>query len=294
MDPELVKQHQAFQKRSLAVPRVSAKPKRDVDSGESESSKKKQPVAKKAKRSSDNSKAGKTAQFDYKTITAVAATSFAALAKIIDHMKKRHLRGDTWSLSLNEILEEVLIFDLSKKAREWLATEALAKNPRIHVDDQLKFIYKPPFKVKGSKSLLALLKRHDLEGKGGVMLSELTDSMPNPEKAIEQLGDEVLVIDTTVNKRKDKVLFYNDKNSFTPVDDVFRGMWRQINIEHLDESKIDEYLAKHGIISMREAIQRKKLPTSGQALKRKPVRRKGAIMHNEHLQDVLQDFSHLS
>lgn len=126
--------------------------------------------------------------------------SFGVLAKVVDHMKvfsekelalkissefsrfqKRHLEQTSWSLTLDEILEELQMLDLNNKNKQWL-TEVLPQNPRITLDNEGKYMYKPPYKIRGKNSLLQVLKRHDLEGKGGILLSELAECIPNAEK----------------------------------------------------------------------------------------------------------------
>lgn len=78
---------------------------------------------------------------DYSSASNAIANSanFSTMAKIVDYMKvirecfqslssvkfplqKRRLSNITndWGLSLNEILEEIQVFDLSKKSEQWL------------------------------------------------------------------------------------------------------------------------------------------------------------------------------
>ncbi|KAK5972468.1 hypothetical protein GCK32_020548 [Trichostrongylus colubriformis] len=75
------------------------------------------------------------------------------MAKIVDYMKKRHLSQQQWPLSLQEILDELQVYDLPKRSEAWLR-EALPKNPRLTCDEELKFCYKPPYKIKGKTSLV--------------------------------------------------------------------------------------------------------------------------------------------
>lgn len=63
-------------------------------------------------------------------------------------------------------------------------------------DGKLKYV--PPYKVKNRPTLLALLKKHHVEGKGGVLLSELNDCIPNVEQHIKALGDQVVDVPTQV------------------------------------------------------------------------------------------------
>jgi len=62
---------------------------------------------------------------------------------------------------------------------------------------------------------------------------------------------------------------------------AFKALWRSVAIEHLDEKKIDEYLHKHGIESMKDLPAQRGLGAA-QVPKRK-VRKRPTMVHNEHL-----------
>lgn len=284
MDAALLKQRDAFLKRAAATPTVFKKDVKKQSDDPSSSKKAKKPRV----QASDSASAKSKPTFDYKTAKASMVASFGNLARIVDHMKKRHIEQASWSLTFEEILEELQMHDLTNKTKQWLH-EALPRNPRMTVDKEGKYVFKPPYKIKGKNSLLQILKRHDLEGKAGILMSELSECIPNAEKAIKELGQQVTVINTNVNKRKDRVLFYNDAESYVTIDEEFKALWRTVAIEHLDEKKIDEYLHKHGIESMKDLPQQK---ASSQVPKRK-VRKRQTMIHNEHLKGsgLLVDYS---
>jgi transcription initiation factor TFIIE subunit beta len=48
-----------------------------------------------------------------------------------------------------------------------------------------RFLFKAPFKLRDKKSLLRLLKQHDLKGIGGVLLDDVQESLPNCDKALK-------------------------------------------------------------------------------------------------------------
>uniref|UniRef100_A0A0K0DDZ0 TFIIE beta domain-containing protein n=1 Tax=Angiostrongylus cantonensis TaxID=6313 RepID=A0A0K0DDZ0_ANGCA len=124
-------------------------------------------------------------EFDFKNIVSHSnAANFGTMAKIVDYMKKRHLSQQQWPLSLQEILDELQVYDLSKRSEAWLK-EALPKNPRLTCDEESKFSYKPPYKIKGKTSLVAVAKKHHEDIRGGILLSELNDCIPNGEKVLE-------------------------------------------------------------------------------------------------------------
>jgi hypothetical protein len=62
--------------------------------------------------------------------------------------------------------------------------------------------------------------------------------------------------------------------------------------EHLEERRIDEYLAKHGINSMKDLAPKKMGAGSsgGAGLKRRQTNRRKP-MQNDHLQEQLKDYS---
>jgi len=276
----LLKQREEFKKRATAQPTVSKRPAPSADSA------KEKKKSHKKKKSSDtpNSNARVLADLSIPAASSTAA-NFSTLAKIIDYMKKRHLNKQNWPLSLKEILEEVQVFDLPKRSEAWLA-EILPTNRRISVDEG-KFIFKPPYRVKGTTSLLTVLKRHDMEGKGGILLSDLNECIPNADKIAQLLGDAVIDIPTQISKRKDHVYFYNDPEASFKVNEEFCSIWRNVSVDHLDEKKIEEYLQKHGIDTMRDLAPKK---GSGPP-KRKTVKRKTVTkVHNEHLTNVLETY----
>jgi len=53
------------------------------------------------------------------------------------------------------------------------------------MDKEGKYIFKPPYRIKGKNSLLQVLKRHDLEGKAGILMSELAECLANSEKYVK-------------------------------------------------------------------------------------------------------------
>ena len=75
-------------------------------------------------------------------------------------------------------------------------------------------------------------------------------------------------------------------------DDEFIKQWRSVSVDGVDDAKIEEYLDKQGIRSMQD-----------QGLKKlnMPKRKKGggkrknrAPKDNEHMKDILQDYSEMT
>ncbi|KAK0421239.1 hypothetical protein QR680_015131 [Steinernema hermaphroditum] len=302
MNAELLKQRADFQKHAARNVAVQQKPtpgsSNSYTTYNSEDNKKKK--KKKVHVSSDPQLNAKSLS-DYQKSQGIAAgpagiatgqsegnaMHFSLLAKIIDYMKRRHLEAKHWSLTLKEVLDELQLHDVNRKAEQWLI-ENLPGNRRLIFDEDGKFTFRPPYKVKNRATLLQLLQKFERDGKGGVLLSELSECMPNIEKHIQSLGNQVISMQTQHNKRKDQVYFYNNSDTDYAIDDEFKQLWRSVSVDHLDEKKIEEYLQKHGIRTMKD-LQPKRI--QGGAPKRKAVKRKmNQKVHNEHLSDVLQDY----
>lgn len=93
---------------------------------------------------------------------------------------------------------------------QWLQTEALQSNPKIDVSlDGMRFVFKPVYKIRDGKSLLRLLKQHDLKGIGGVLLEDVQESLPHCEKTLKNRANEIVYITRPTDKKK--ILFYNDR-----------------------------------------------------------------------------------
>ncbi len=83
----------------------------------------------------------------------------SVLAKIVRHMRQRHMEGDDHPLNLEEILDETNQLDVGNKIKAWLAAEALKNNPKISASPEGTYIYKPPYDVRKKSGLLKLLRK---------------------------------------------------------------------------------------------------------------------------------------
>ncbi|XP_066904865.1 general transcription factor IIE subunit 2-like, partial [Halyomorpha halys] len=128
----------------------------------------------------------------------------------------------------------------------WLQTEALANNPKIEVNNEGKYIFKAPYKIKDKKGLLRLLRQHDLKGLGGIMLEDVQESLPHCEKALKSLQNEIIYIARPIDKKK--IMFYNDRAATLGLDEEFQKLWRSVAVESMDDQKIEEYLEKQVFI----------------------------------------------
>jgi len=166
------------------------------------------------------------------------------------------------------------------------------------------------YKIKDKKSLLRLLKQHDLKGLGGILLEDIQESLPHCDKhlkvninirkfssdynlknntydILQNLQNEILYIIRPLDKKK--IVFYNDKTAQFPIDEEFQKLWRAVAVDAMDDQKIDEYLEKQGIRSMQDHGLKKPAPIK----RKKPVNRKKQFKKprdNEHLADVLETY----
>lgn len=86
------------------------------------------------------------------------------------------------------------------------------------------------------------------------------------------------------------VLFFNDKSVLVPIDEDLIKLWHSVSVDSVDDAKIEEYLKRQGIQSMQDHGLKKVDP----AVKRKKGAQKKARKyrrHNEHLSDVLMEFT---
>ncbi|MBN3315940.1 T2EB factor, partial [Atractosteus spatula] len=283
MDPALLRETELFKKRALSTPAVE---KRPAFSDSSSSKKKKAKFDQAGSSGSKHGTDSSNGSFNLKALSGSSGYKFGVLAKIVNYMKTRHQRGDTYHLTLDEILDETKLLDIGLKQKQWLMTEALASNPKIEVRDG-KYGFKPKYNLKDKKALLRLLDKHDQLGLGGVLLDDVEEGLPNAQKAIKALGDQVVFV---TRPDKKKILFYNDKNFQFVVDEEFQKLWRSIPVDSMDEEKIEEYLKRQGISSMQETGPKKLAPIQK---RKKPVSQKKRRFktHNDHLAGVLEDYS---
>nr|CAD2198213.1 unnamed protein product [Meloidogyne enterolobii] len=290
MDPALLKARQDFMRHAISSMDTLQQIKKDGSGGATSSSSTSQQKSKRKRVvASKDSKTAASSSTGANNNNAIQnAANFSMMAKIVDYMRKRHLNVQHWGLTLNEILDEMQVYDLNKKTILWLQ-EALKQNPRLDSDNENKLIYKPPHKVKNKATLFALLKKQHSDGKGGILLSELGDCVANPEALVKALGSQCIALPTQINKRKDTVLFLNDEDTDYQLDDEFVQLWRSAGVEHLDETKIEEYLQKHGLETARDLAPRRNIG-EGTAPKRKQPKKATQKVHNVHLEHVLEDY----
>ena len=119
-------------------------------------------------------------------------------------------------MTLSEILDETHQLDVDSKTKYWLENEALRNNPKISAsigtgrDGSTTYLFKPPFHIKTRKALLKLLKQYSIKGKGGILLDDLQESLPNCDKVIRQLEDKDEIWKVKRPADKKEVVYYHD------------------------------------------------------------------------------------
>ena len=126
------------------------------------------------------------------------------MAKIVRHMKTRHLEGEDHPLTLEDILDETNQLDVGSRTKAWLATEALKNNPKVSADPNGTYLFKPPYSIVNRKGLLKLLRQNDLKGQGGIFLEDVQESLPKCDKIIKLLTEEnkIFLITRPADKKK--------------------------------------------------------------------------------------------
>jgi len=158
------------------------------------------------------------------------------------------------------------------------------------IDDVNKFVYKPPLDLKAPKKihLLNLLKSRHERCEGAITVDDVRDTISKgkADQIIDNLIKSGDVVKVTSNKKE--VLFYTDRAYDLHVNPEFIESWRKISVD-LDDKKILEFLNNQGHYSLIKNVPRQtQLPTKPS---RRGGRRPNPMKHNEHVADLLIDYS---
>jgi len=273
MDPELLRERERFLKRAKEKPPIENKIRKDEASEPKRRMPEKPPPTPSFRPSTSSAGAGPS-----------SAYKFGILTKIVKHLKTKFQEGEDFPLSVDEILDETNQLDVNNKTRMWLIAEAFPNNPKIEKTEDDKYIFKPPLNCRDKKSLLRLLKLHDMKGLGGIFRDDVIESVPHAERVLKALDSEIITIS---RQDKKKVLFYRDRTSRIAVDEEFQKLWRAVAVDGIDDQKIEEYLEKQGIRSMEGQGVKKVNPKLRKSVKRKTIRK---IKDNEHIASELKHY----
>ncbi|KAF0287864.1 General transcription factor IIE subunit 2 [Amphibalanus amphitrite] len=221
-----------------------------------------------------------------KMVSGSSQYRFGVLAKIVKHMRKRHQEGNLYPLTLEEILDETNQLDAGSKVKQWLQTEALPSNPKIMVTPEGKYQFKPPYDLRDRKTMLKLLRKHDLKGYGGLLLEDVQESLPNCDRIMKQIANDITYIVRPQDKKK--VIFYNDRTARFHVDEELAKLWRSVPVRGVDDEKIEEYLERQGLQAMHDHGLKKLVPPKRKS--RGGKRKNKAPKDNDHLKDVLETY----
>lgn len=102
-----------------------------------------------------------------------------------------------------------------------------------------------------------------------------------------QNQNEIFFINRPIDKKN--VLFYNDRTANLYIDEDFQKLWRSVAVDAMDDDKINEYLEKQGICSVKNYCPKKLVtPKRKKAVQRK--RKYKRPRDNEHLANVLETY----
>jgi len=278
MDASLLKQYQSFRTRAAATPTVEKKAT-----------------------TTEKSHAKKTPQAPKPNFTKYVTTldsyspqpnkhKFALLTQIVNHMKSRHQKDFTHPLTLDELLEESRLSDSATSVQKhWLLNQALRNNPKIKVIEEengvVKFIFKPKYNIRDKKALYKLLDQHEQRGLGGILVDDIMEGLPKAKKRLKAMKNKILFV-TGADKKE--VAFLNDQSCDFKVDEEFQKLWRSVPLESMEEKKIEEYLNSNGLASIEDKVATKQIVPK----RRKATsRRRKYKTHNNHLSEVLEDYS---
>ncbi|XP_065841818.1 general transcription factor IIE subunit 2-like isoform X2 [Oscarella lobularis] len=238
MDPQLLREREAFRKRAMALP-VVEKHTMPSDSVDSKKEKHKAKKAKMKKRATSSVNPGLKSSIGSVSAQFKTKNKFAILKMAVDLLKARHRDGKVDEpLSLEEILKEIDYSDVAPSIRNWLP-QAFRNNPKVTLADEDRYLFKPLYRVKNRGMLVNVLREHWREGLGGIKLADMRESYPKTDSMLSVLKDEIIAL---TRSDKEGVLFYNDPDLKIPVDEDFQKLWRSISIEGLTDTDIEKHL----------------------------------------------------
>lgn len=234
----------------------------------------------------------------YKSMTAISQANFSVLAKVVTALKKRFLNGYDEPVSIQELLDETGLADaISRVQREWLIKEALKDNVRVRPIEEepgvVKYQFRPVIElnVKDKNSLKRFLQEQYEAGNGPTSMIDILESLPRANKRIKQLKEKDQITVITRSSDKKEYVVFNDGKQEIKIDEDFIKLWRSISVEGVADEKIEEYLEKQGIQSIKDLASRQ---INNPIQKRRKVARrqnKNFKAHNEHMKDILEDYS---
>ena len=289
MDPSLMKELNAFKKKSVATSIVDTRKRHSTVHQDGQKTKKKRKAELPAQLLQQAKKHAMAQSFDYKAHAQIRTKSrFSILSSIVDYLKSIYQNKNIESLSLPDLLDKTNNTDIKLPDKEWLE-EALKDNPKIYFNGD-KYTFKPKYHLRDKKSLVRLLEKHEQNGLGGILLDDIREGLPNADDIIKAVSSKVTFVTRGTDKKA--VLFHYDAAHASSVDEEFQKHWRSVAVEGLGEPDIERYLSKMGIATMQGV-----LPTSKRAEKKRggnKKRRNMKLLNNHLIGNVLKDYSESS
>ncbi|KAL0074881.1 hypothetical protein J3Q64DRAFT_1757658 [Phycomyces blakesleeanus] len=167
--------------------------------------------------------------------------------------------------------------DITRNQALW---DKLVQNSKIEYNPVNKtFAYKPTYQIKSKDDLLSLLTSKKNEG--GMDYKDLKDSYSKLANAVEELANEGRILVIRNKDGNPRVLFYNDMQYNTFIDQDFQKMWADIAIP--DETDLPKALEDAGLKTM-EVFEKKVV--SEARPKRSKTRNKKIKITNTHLSHI--------
>ena len=192
MDPSLRREKEAFKKRALAsaeksqkIREAAAKARVHVEPSKPKNAKKKVHTHH-SKTNTDTletiERIKEAAQHAHRT-----SNSHRVLKCIMDMLKMRYIGRIYDRMNLDEILSAIDLVDIRYDMKQWVR-DALVGNSKIKFySEDDTFLFKPALghQVCSRRQLLAKLRDYDMDGLGGITLTDIKETLHNPDKVIK-------------------------------------------------------------------------------------------------------------
>ena len=220
MDPSLRRDREAFKRRAIAATEKSQKYR------EAAAAKSKPPVvpvskphkAKKKTHSSLTITSTDNKQ-TLKEIKDAARQAYGTnnrtriLKCVMDLLKMRYIdKEEDDELTFDGILNAIDLSDIRYEVRQWIRG-ALTSNTKVKfISEKDSFVFLPALghQVRCKKQLLMRLRQYDMQGLGGITMTDITEAIPKANKIVE-----------VTTFPQDRILYYNTLCTLTPLPNPF-------------------------------------------------------------------------
>ena len=201
IDPSLRKEKEAFKRRAIVAAEKSQKIREAVSKARSHVEVSKPKKAKK-KVHSHHTAASTDALETLDQIKEAAQhanrtnNTHRVLKCIMDMLKMRYINRVYEEMTLDEILATIELRAMQYNMKQWVR-DALTGNAKVKYspkDDV--FVFKPALgpDVRSRKQLLAKLRDCDMEGSGGITMSNIKEALHNPDKVVKVIKPYIYIL----------------------------------------------------------------------------------------------------